>query len=314
MDRKVKAASVSVISNVSLLVMKLVVGVLTGSISIISAAADSLNDLVASLIALLSVRASGVPADDEHPYGHGKIENISAAVQALLIFGAAIYIIYEAIRKIVNPRPLESVPLGLVVMGITALVDVFVSRYLLRVSRETDSAAIRADAYHLTTDVWTCLGVFAGLILIEFSGLQIVDPIVALGVAATILWVAYSLTRESANMLLDRRLPTEEIRILEEAVMGTPKVVGYHKLRTRKSGSAREIDFHLIVPAAMPVMEAHNIAQKIENKMRARLPNTTVVTHIEPDTINEISKPDTEIRRRPAFRFRPLRARRVHRR
>ncbi|MHB9035196.1 MAG: cation diffusion facilitator family transporter [Armatimonadota bacterium] len=314
MDRKVKAASVSVVSNTSLLTIKLIVGVITGSVSILSAAMDSLNDLTASVIALLSVRASGAPADEEHPYGHGKIENISAAAQALLIFGAALFIIFEAMGKIINPRPLQSITLGLIVIGITAVVDVFVSRYLLKVARETDSAAIRADAYHLTTDVWTSVGVFTGLILVEITGLQIFDPVVALGVAATILWVSYSLTRESTGLLLDQRLPQSEIRAVEEIVMSTSKVVGFHRFRTRKAGSAREIDYHLIVPADMPVFEAHAIAQEIENKMQARLPNTTVVTHIEPNTFVETSEPNTEIRRRSTPRRTRPRAMRVRRR
>ncbi|MCE5323805.1 cation diffusion facilitator family transporter [bacterium] len=312
MDRKVKAASISVASNTFLLALKLVVGLITGSISIVSAAADSLNDLTASIIAFFSVRASAVPADEEHPFGHGKIENISAAAQALLIFGAAIYIIFEAIDKIMRPRPLQSLPLGLIVIGVTAVLDIFVSRYLLKVARETDSAAIRADAYHLTTDVWTSIGVFAGLILIETTGLLIFDPIVALCVAATILWVAFSLTRESAGLLLDRRLPIEEISTIERIVMGTPRVVGFHKLRTRKSGATRQVDYHLIVPANMPVLEAHNIAQEIENRIKTELSYVTVVTHIEPDTHDMTSEPDTEIRH-PALRIVRYHARRLRR-
>jgi cation diffusion facilitator family transporter len=313
LDKKVKAASLSVISNTSLLIMKLIVGLITGSISVISAAADSLNDLAASIIAFFSVRASIVPADEEHPFGHGKIENISAAAQALLIFAAAVYIIYEAINKIMNPRPLQSLPLGLIVIGLTAIVDIVVSRYLLKVAQETDSAAIKADAYHLTTDVWTSIGVFIGLIIVEFTGLQIFDPIVALGVAATILWVAFTLTRESTRLLLDMRLPVSEIQELEELVMSTPKVVGYHKLRTRKAGSTRQIDYHLIVPADMSVLEAHTIAQEIENKMKAKLTDATVVTHIEPDTIDMTTEPDTEIRQRDLRRIH-FHGRRFHRR
>lgn len=293
--------------------MKLIVGLITGSISVISAAADSLNDLAASIIAFFSVRASIVPADEEHPFGHGKIENISAAAQALLIFAAAVYIIYEAIDKIRHPRPLQSLPLGLIVIGLTAIVDIVVSRYLLKVAQETDSAAIKADAYHLTTDVWTSIGVFIGLIIVEFTGLQIFDPIVALGVAATILWVAFTLTRESTRFLLDIRLPINEIQELEELVMSTPKVVGYHKLRTRKAGSTRQIDYHLIVPADMSVLEAHTIAQEIENKMKAKLTDATVVTHIEPDTIDMTTEPDTEIRQRDLRRIH-FHGRRFHRR
>lgn len=277
--------------------MKVVVGLTSGSISVLSAAADSLNDLAASGIAFLSVRASGQPADAEHPYGHGKIENISAALQALLIFIAAVYIIHEAIDKILNPRPLRAPGTAMAVMVMTAVVDLAVSRYLLRVARETDSSAIRADAYHLTTDVWTAVAVFAALALVYTTGIQIFDPIAALIVAAAIIRVAVTLTLEAAGVLIDVRLPLHEQRELERIVMATAGVVGFHRLRTRKSGPYREIDYHLIVPATTPVLEAHAIAEKIEDAMRTRFPNMTIVTHIEPDTVAETGEPDTELRR-----------------
>lgn len=297
MTRQVKAASVSVLSNTFLLVLKTVVGVLTGSVGVMSAAADSLNDLGASIIALFSVRASGQPADAEHPFGHGKIENISAAIQALLIFTAAAYIVYEAINRIITPEPLQSPMAGMVVMVITAVLDLGVSRYLLKVANETDSSAIRADAYHLTTDVWTAASVFVALALVEITGIRLFDPIVALIVAAAIIRVAITLTMEAAGMLIDTRLPDRELRQLEEIVMKTPKVVGYHKLRTRRSGPYRQIDYHLIVPGNMPVIEAHDLSEQVEDAIRSRFPRTTVVTHIEPDQVTETTQPNTSLRR-----------------
>lgn len=309
MTRQTRAASLSVLSNITLLILKTAVGILTGSIGVLSAAADSLNDLLASIIAFFSVRASGQPADVEHPYGHGKIENVSTAAQALLIFTAAVYIIYEAVNKIVYPKPIESPVAGMIVMVITAVLDLFVSRYLLRVARETDSSAIRADAYHLTTDVWTAAGVFAALFLVYVTGIRLFDPIVALIVAAVIIRVAILLTLEAAGVLIDMRLPESELQLLEDIVMKTPGVVGYHKLRTRKSGPYREIDFHLIVPANISVNEAHDLAEKVENTMRQCLPNTTVVSHIEPDTAAEIKEQGTELRRTPT----PRRTRRSRR-
>jgi len=300
--RQVKAASVSVASNTSLLILKTVVGLLTGSVGVLSAAADSLNDLAASIIAFFSVRASGQPADTEHPYGHGKIENISAAIQALLIFTAAIYIIYEAINKIIKPEPLVAPVAGMAVMVVTAVLDLFVSRYLLKVARETDSSAIRADAYHLTTDVWTAAGVFVALGLVEITGIRLFDPIVALIVAAAIIRVAITLTLEAAGVLIDARLPEDELHQLEEIVMKTPRVVGFHKLRTRRSGPYRQIDYHLIVPGSMPVVEAHKLTEQIEDAIRRRFPHTTVVTHIEPDQPTETNKPDTALHSRTSTR------------
>ena len=298
MTRQTRAALLSVLSNTFLLILKTTVGVLTGSVGVLSAAADSLNDLGASIIAFFSVRASGQPADVEHPFGHGKIENVSAAAEALLIFTAAIYIIYEAITRIITPEPLSSPGAGMIVMVVTALVDLGVSRYLLKVADETDSAAIRADAYHLTTDVWTAASVFVALGLVKITGIRLFDPIVALIVAAAIIRVAVVLTLEAMGVLIDMRLPEQELRQLEEIVMKTRKVVGFHKLRTRRSGPYRQIDFHLIVPESLTVLEAHGLAESIEDKIRRQFPNTTVVTHIEPDTAAETSEPDTSLRNR----------------
>lgn len=297
MSRKIRAASISVVSNSSLLVLKTTVGLTTGSVAVLSAAADSLNDLAASVIALFSVRASSQPADVHHPYGHGKVENISSAIQALLIFVAAIYIIYEAVHKIVIPRPLQSPEWGMAVMAVTTVVDLAVSRYLLKVADETDSAAIRADAYHLTTDVWASAGVFAALGLVHFTGILLFDPIVALMVAALIIRVAVNLTMEALGVLTDARLPEEEVRQLEEIVMRTSGVVGFHKLRARKSGPYREIDFHLIVPSAMSVLKAHELAEHVEDSMRKLFPDTNIVTHIEPDLVTETREPNTALRR-----------------
>jgi cation diffusion facilitator family transporter len=295
-DRRVKAASVSVVSNTTVLAMKLVTGILTGSVSIMSAAIDSLNDLSASTIALFSVRAASAPADREHPYGHGKFENISGAAQALLIFVAAVYIINESVKKIITPAPIVTPGLGAAVMAATAVIDLYVSRYLLRVALETDSAALRADAYHLTTDVWTSLGAMGALIVVYLTGFRLIDPIVALVIAGAVVRVAYRLTKDAAVVLVDVRLPDEEMALISDTIMRTPGIVGYHRLRTRKSGPHREVDYHLIVPASMPVDEAHAIAQDIEDGISGRYPGAHVITHVEPDTEEVMSEPGTEVR------------------
>jgi cation diffusion facilitator family transporter len=284
MDPRVKAASVSLISNIGILAVKLTVGIYTGSLSVISTAVDSINDLSASAIALLSVRAAAAPADQEHPYGHGKFENISGGLQALLIFAAAIYIINEAVNKILEPSPIETPGAGAAVMGFTAIAALFLSRYLLRAAQQTDSPALRADAYHLTTDVWTSLGAMAALLVVQVTDFRLIDPIVALAIAAAIIHVAYQLTKEAMEVLVDVRLPSEEITFIAETIMRTPRVIGYHKLRTRKSGAARQIDYHLVVPPNVTVQDAHKIAQEIEDRIFYRFPGAQVVTHIEPDT------------------------------
>jgi len=187
-------------------------------------------------------------------------------------------------------------------MGISVVANTLISRYLFRVADQTDSIALEADAHHLSTDVWTSLGVFVGLGLMELlNALKVewghhIDPIVALGVAALIIRVAVSVTWKSAAPLLDVRLPDGELGELDEMVMNTPKIVGYHKLRTRKSGPYREIDYHLIVPGGMPVEEAHSIAENIEDEMRRRYPGTHVVTHIEPDAAEIVHEPGTHVK------------------
>ncbi len=304
MDIKVKAASVSIASNSILVAAKLAVGISTGAVSIISEAAHSAIDLFAALIAYFSVRVSGKPADKGHPYGHGKIENVSGVIEAVLIFFAAAYIIWEATHKIINigEHKVEDVTLGVFVMAISTIVNILVSQYLFKIAEVTDSIALEADAHHLSTDVYTSLGVLIGLAALEYTGLHILDPLIAIIVAAMIIRVAISLTRKAAGPLLDIGLPEDERLELENIVMKTPRVVGYHRLRTRKAGPYREIDFHLILPSNMPLQEAHKIAEGIEDKMRARFPSTHVTTHIEPDTSSEIAKPDVELRRRISTR------------
>ena len=289
----------SVASNSVLVGSKLAVGLVTGSVSIISEAAHSGLDLFAAAIAFVSVSVSGRPADREHPYGHGKVENISGAIEALLILVAAAFIVHEAVDKLRNPEPVSHVMLGIYVMGFSILVNVGVSRHLFKVAAESDSIALEADAHHLRTDVWTSTGVLLGMAAIKLTGWYILDPLIAVAVAGMIVRVAFSLTWKAAAPLLDVRLPEDELSEIEKIVMGTPRIVGYHKLRTRKSGPYREIDLHLIVPSKMPVVEAHKIANSIEEQVRSKFANTNVVTHIEPDTAEVVSKPSTEVKRRP---------------
>jgi cation diffusion facilitator family transporter len=302
LNRKVKAASLSILSNSVLVVTKLTVGVITGSVSVISEAAHSALDLFAAIIAFMSVRASGRPADKEHPFGHGKVENLSGVIEAVLILIAAAWIIFQAVKKMIHPEPVRALYWGLLVMAASVVANTLISRYLFKVAKESDSIALEADAHHLSTDVWTSIGVFVGLALIqilELFGLswgEHIDPVVALFVAALIVRVAVSLSWKAAGPLLDMQLPDTEVRVIRQMVLSTPEIVGYHKLRTRKSGPFREIDYHLIVPAAMPVAQAHAIAENIEDEMREHFAGTHVVTHIEPDTAEILGEPDTVIR------------------
>ncbi len=210
MDSKPKAAAISIVSNSLLILLKIVAGVLTGSISLIAEAIHSVTDLVAAIIAFISVRISDRPADDRHPFGHGKAENISGVVEGVLIFIAAGIIIYQGIERLIVGATLELLEIGIGIMAVSIVVNVLVSRNLLKVSRATDSLALEADARHLTTDVVTMVGVLIGLVIIRVTGLNILDPIIAILVALLIMKTAYDITKKSFGGLMDVGLPKTE--------------------------------------------------------------------------------------------------------
>lgn len=283
MDIRVKAALISVGSNSVLVALKLTIGLLMGSVSVISEAIHSGLDLIAALIAYLSLRQAAQPADKEHPFGHGKIENISGVIEALLIFVAAFWIIFEAGKRFLHGGEVASISLGIGVMGLASIVNLFVSRYLLKIAKQTDSIALKADAIHLSTDVLTSLGVMIGLILIKITGIQILDPIVAMMVAVLIIKTAYDLTKEAFFPLIDTKLPAEEEKTIISIIKGHQnKFVEYHQLRSRKAGSERHIDLHLVVPFEKPINEVHLMCTEIENEIEDCFSSSHVLIHAEP--------------------------------
>jgi cation diffusion facilitator family transporter len=281
---KTRAAIASIVSNSVLIALKLSVGVLMHSVSVISEAVHSGFDLVAAIIAFISVRFSAKPADREHNFGHGKIENITATIEAVLIFSAAIYIIYGAVQKLERGNiGIEGLGIGTAVMGLSAAVNYVVSRYMFKVARQTESAALHGDALHLRTDVWTSLGVFGGLVAIKLTGFNVLDPIVAIVVALLIIKAAWNLTKDSFPDILDIRLPSQdEERIHQVLAEHSHAITNYHKLRTRKSGPIRYIDLHIVVPRHSTVKEAHALSHRISSCIRERLADSQVLVHIEP--------------------------------
>ena len=288
--RKTAVAWLSVISNATLVAGKLAVGLLIGSVSVLSEAIHSGVDLLAAVIALFAVRTSHKSADEQHPFGHGKIENLSGTAEAVLIFLAAGWIIYEAIDKLLEPQPLESVGLGCVVMLASALVNLAVSHLLFKVGKETDSIALRADAWHLRTDVYTSAGVMAGLGLILIGnrlvpGVSLVwlDPAVAIVVALLIVRAAWTLTLEAGRDLMDASLPPEETEWIQQTIKNcVPSVRGIHHLHTRKAGARRFIECHVVVDESLSVGAAHVFSDALTAAIRVRFPDASVVTHIEP--------------------------------
>jgi cation diffusion facilitator family transporter len=287
---KSSVALLSVASNAFLVIVKLVIGLFIGSISVISEAIHSGVDLVAALIALFSVRKSAKPADYHHPYGHGKVENISGTIEAILIFFAAGLIINEAFHKLLNPQPLGLVGWGVGVMLLSSVINIVVSHLLFVVGRATDSVALEADAWHLRTDVYTSAGVLFGLLVILVGkwaapnlNLNWIDPAAAIAVALLIIFTAYRMVRKSARDILDASLPDHELSQIRELIFKqTPDVVGFHGLRTRKAGSTRFVEFHLLVDQDMTVFESHRITQVITDDIRQLFPETYANIHIEP--------------------------------
>jgi cation diffusion facilitator family transporter len=281
MNAKVSTARLSIVSNTLLILMKLAAGIISGSVSILSEAIHSSMDLVAAIISFFSVRVSDNPPDTRHPYGHGKIENISGVIESLLIFLAAVWIIIEAVKKLVGEKiVLDSIALGSIVMFISAIVNTFVSRRLYKVARATNSVALEADALHLKTDIYTSLGVAIGLGLIIITGINWLDPVIAILVALFIIKQAYQMLMKAFTPLLDTAWSNNEIEELKKKLNSLN--VSYHDLRTRVAGNYRFVDIHIQIPEYVTVGNAHKYCDKIEKELTTVYENLTVTIHVEP--------------------------------
>ena len=277
---KTRTARLSVLSNSLLIIMKIMVGIFTGSVSIISEAIHSAIDLVAAVIAFFAVKISGTPADDRHPFGHGKVENVSGVIEALLIFAAAAWIVYEAMDRFIHPGETEALGLGVLVMVISAVVNIFVSRRLYKVARLTDSVALEADALHLKTDVITSAGVALGLALIWITGWHILDPLIALLVALVIIYESWMLLRRAFYPLIDTALSQSEMEKLT-AILDEMKVE-YHDLRARAAGHQRFVEFHLDVQGQGTIETIHRKCDLIEQRLESEFRDISVIIHPEP--------------------------------
>jgi cation diffusion facilitator family transporter len=282
MNDKIKTARLSVISNSFLLALKLAIGIISGSISIISEAIHTGLDLAAAVVAFFSVKVSDIPPDSKHPYGHGKYENVSGVIEAILILAASVWIIIEAIKRIINPEPIELPVYGIASMLVSSVVNFFVSRRLYKVARRTDSVALEADALHLKTDVYASAGVALGLLMIWITGFTVLDPVIAILVALLIIMEAYFLLRKAFNPLLDQSLPEKELLEIKGIIEKFCTLeISYHNLQTRKSGSFSHIDFHLYMPADKTIREAHDLCDLIEENIMEKIRNARVNIHVE---------------------------------
>jgi cation diffusion facilitator family transporter len=294
MSTKVRYARLSIASNSFLIVMKVIVGALTGSVSIVSEAIHSGVDLLAALIAYISVKISDTPPDEKHPFGHDKVENISGVVEAILIFCASGFIVIEAVKKIIHHEPVTKLGLAFAVMFVSSAVNYFVSKKLYKVAKSEESVALEADALHLKVDVYTSMGVGAGLLLMWLSGLifgktfTLIDPIVAILIALFILREAWEMLCKAFSPLIDESLSSEEIEIIKKTVAKYDHgFIDVHEVRTRRSGKMKHIDFHLTVPYDMTVRDAHNLCDRIEHDIEYRIRNTKVLIHTESGDVKQ---------------------------
>ncbi|MCC7200761.1 MAG: cation transporter [Gammaproteobacteria bacterium] len=256
---------------------------LTGSVGLLSDALESLVNLAGALMALSMLSLAARPADEDHAYGHGKAEYFSSGVEGGLILIAAVSIAFAAVDRLLHPRPLESVGVGLAVSVVASAVNFAVSLILLRAAKQYGSITLQANAHHLMTDVWTSAGVLVGVALVVFTGWQPLDPLVALAVAANIVWTGVRIMRDSVLGLMDTALPAAErakISAVLDAHAG--EHLQFHALRTRQAGMRRFVEVHVLVPGEWTVQRGHDLLEQIEGEIRAALQNTSVITHLEP--------------------------------
>jgi len=288
---KTGAAALSIASNSALILLKVVAGSITGSVAILSEAMHSSVDLIASIVAYISVRKADEPADEEHRYGHEKIENLSAAIEGMLILvGSGV----TAIRHLALGTKVEHLGVGIVVIAVSAAANLVVGGVVARRARRTESAALEGDAAHLRTDALSSFGVLVGLALVQITGADWIDPIVALGVAAAIVVSGVRILTRSSRVLVDEALPDSEQRAIDEAVraFGSHGVAGYHNLRTRRAGARRYVDLHVQFRSGTTLESAHAIAHELQDEIRARLGGADVLIHLEPE---DRVRPGTEV-------------------
>ena len=255
----------------------------TGSVGLLSDAMESLVNLAAAIVALIALTVAVRPPDEEHAYGHGKVEYFSSGFEGALILVAAGTIAYAAVQRLINPQPLEQVGLGLAISVAASAINFVVATILMRAGKKHHSITLEADAQHLMTDVWTSIGVIVGVAAVALTGWERLDPIIALLVAANIVWSGFQLLRRSALCLIDTGLLPEDMDKIEDVLnQYRIKDIKFHALRTRQAGMRRFVSVHVLVPGAWTVLDGHHLAEEIENDLRGALGGAIIFTHIEP--------------------------------
>lgn len=283
-----RIAAISLLVTVCLLALKLVVGIISGSIAVLGDAVDSGTDLVGGAAALVSVRIAATPADEAHPYGHGKIEAVSASVAATIIGLGGGLITYQAVRRLIEGSPDIDVGIGLIAMGVAAAANLVTALYMRRAAARSGSMALRAEATHLKTNVVQAGAIIAGLLLVAGTDERAFDPITALCLAAYMAYASVGLVRAALEEVLDSSLPQDEIELIHNVLREhESEVRAFHQLRTRRAGATRHVDMHLVFDANRNIADVHDTSDRISADIENRLPGTIVVIHTEPEGAEE---------------------------
>ncbi len=286
------AAGLSIFSNSAIILLKLIVGIISGSVSIISEAIHSMSDFLASVLTFFSVIKSAEPADNKHPFGHGKYEDMSGFIEGGLIIFASIFIIYGALKKILtNSYSSVDTNLGLYVMGVSVVVNFIVSSILFKVAERSGSISLYADAQHLRTDIFSSLGVFLGLLLIQLTGIYLLDPIIAIIVALIIFKTGFSISKSTMDNLLDCSLPEEDINSIEQIIESykTQGVLSFKDLKARRLGPQKSIEVTLVFPKDMTILHCHNVCDLIEHSLAQQFGDISASIHLEPEVSIKIN-------------------------
>ena len=279
----IRYAWLSIAAAIATIVLKGLAYWLTGSVGLLSDAVESLVNLVGALVALAMLTVASRPADEDHHFGHGKAEYFSSGVEGTLILIAAISIVVAAVNRLISPRPLEQMGVGLTVSCVASLINFGVARVLLHVGKKHESITLEADARHLMTDVWTSIGVIGGLAAVTLTGWQRLDPVVAIAVALNIVWTGYQLVQRSVLGLLDTALPTNERKMITEILEKyEAEGIQFHAIRTRQAAARRFVSLHVLVPGEWTVRQGHQLLERLEVDIRSVLRDVTVFTHLEP--------------------------------
>ncbi len=281
-SEKEKVILLSVFSNASLVILKLITGIISGLVSIVAEALHSANDLIASLVAYIGVKKALNPPDKDHQYGHGKIEILTGTIENVLILLISIYIIYEGINKFIHKTKSEFIELGILVMVISGLVNLFLSRFLIKKGRELRSIGIEVDGEHLRADVITSFGVVFALILLKITNIWWIDPLAAIMVGIWVFFIFLGLLKKLVEQTIDTGISKEQIKRIKKILKEQKEIKFYHKIRTRQSGSTIFIDMHIKVDKNLSVEKSHDITKLIEQRIKDELGETNVLIHVEP--------------------------------